>query len=112
MTELDDERLDGFCWQLVHDRNWWFPPDESAEKCIEAFDEPEEQLESEQGYHRGRFIAACETIEHFGLILTESSDREKQIQAVEKRAKRYARASDGLDVPKTWEELETEYEAN
>lgn len=111
--ELDEELIDKFCWQMVFSRNNWFPPEESAEKCVEGLDDPDDNtIAHEEGYHAAGLVENQERIEDFGAKLKPRSSRDERIQAVEKRAKRYAEASDGLTVPKTWDELKDEYESD
>jgi len=71
--EMTDRELDRMCWLMVSWRNRFAPPDDTADECIEHFEESDdENIEvtertrgHEHGYHAGMFIAFNEMMEQF-----------------------------------------------
>lgn len=58
IDKLDERALDRLCWLLVSTRNRFYPPDETAEECIEHFEEESDETRGhEHGYHAGMFTA-------------------------------------------------------
>lgn len=71
LETLDEEAMDRLCWLLVSTRNRFYPPDETAEECIESmvedanspekpdcYSEPDPRTcGNEHGYHNGMFVS-------------------------------------------------------
>lgn len=49
-----DEMLDWVCWELATDGERFYPPDETAEECIDALGITDE---SDRGWERGQHLA-------------------------------------------------------
>lgn len=64
LDELSERQLDQMCWKLVSSRNRFYPPDETANECVEALDDTDgTQQAKEHGYHAGMFIAYDDAID-------------------------------------------------
>lgn len=101
---LEPEKVRHLAWYLVDDRNRWFPPDETAEECIEGLEEetyngdmPESKKDREYGYHAGAFASAVDMIDFLGGLLGVT-DRDESTELVERLAKEHIEESD-LDLP-------------
>lgn len=68
---ISENELDRFCWLLVSWRNRFAPPDETADECIEHFENSDnEDIEvtentrgQEHGYHEASFVVTDEIME-------------------------------------------------
>lgn len=82
-----EEVLDWICWSLVVDADTWYPPDETAEECIEALregepDDVEVKEQYERGYHAGSFLAAEDLawtiVGKFGVDVYARAERHRE----------------------------------
>ena len=116
--EITDSEYDiniGFlCWTLICDRNRWYPPEQTAQECVDAISstDPELLYEFEHGYHQGSFNTVDDIINTIGTSLLENADMPTEadrVEAVETLARQYARDSNlDLTVPTRMEELREE----
>jgi len=97
MSMTDREILDWLCWKFATDGERFYPPDETAEECIESMDvDSDRKKGSEYGQH---YRAYGEAREFY-------SQMEKRGFDPKARAKRHMDESD-LDLePIDWEWLE------
>lgn len=86
MVKLTEREMDRYCWLLVSWRNRFYPPDETAEECIETFEDEEDDdvlpteytRGHEHGYHDGMYIAFNEMMEQlyiYGINVMARANR-------------------------------------
>lgn len=88
---LSERGCDQICWLVMDYREHFYPPDETAEECIDEVidDDNEHGVGKEHGYHAGMFIAHDELAHQIRCLGID----------VLARAERYVEASvrDGQD---------------
>jgi len=64
LDTISERQLDQMCWKFVSSRNRFYRPDETAEACVDALDDPGAMARGhEHGYHAGMFIAYDDVID-------------------------------------------------
>lgn len=64
---ISEKLLDYLCWQMLFEREHWYPPEETAAECVEAMESDDTDLDTdesyEMGYHVGMYLAYDDVIE-------------------------------------------------
>lgn len=96
-----EEMLDHLCWCIAVDGENFYPPNESAEKCLSDIENPsEENIQYEQGYHTAHWLSA---VDRFEKLEVEGFNPKG-------RAERHIRSND-LDLPEPdWEWYDSQQE--
>lgn len=106
-----DEYLDRLCWLVGSRCDRFYPPDETAQECIESFEEtaaenedvspPDEaDIGNEYGYHTASFIHGAEL---FQDMYTYGFDPKERAQRdIERAVEEHDLDGDALAIDWTW----------
>lgn len=96
-TTSDSEMLDWLCWRFAVDAERFFPPDETAQECVEQFDYEDGSLEKAEavGWEKGQHSRAwTEAVEFFHDLEMRGHDPKERAEREIERSR-----EDDLDLP-------------